>query len=538
MAFLNHQDLEDIAEALNMRLPTSGKELLELTLLDVNKLLSIDNIALKAFKKSFEGKFSKIFENNGWELLCVHANETLSRLTNYYLFRCHCGRVGYKSPTNASNSTKCSSFCGTPTTRYIKNFMSDNGLIPRFKYFAGVKKSLPFVCRCGEVYQKHWKNLESNPGCLKCNGNKKKLTLNQVKDIFAQKSYTLLTEKYVGVMATLRYKCPKGHIEETTLNRFQNDHGCPECDRISRMNISVSNILKEKNYRLIREFKVKTVNQNIIRKIEFECDKGHIGTVNQTTLTSSQTDWMGCKICKSISERNEYNDIFDFFKECGCTLLSKEYKNNKDPLDFVCSCGNTSTIIYSALSRGRRCGACSRQRAAETYMKAHGYTNPMHNLEVFVKNMKACYKSKKFIFPSGRIDFVQGYEPIVLKYLLDNNIDEKDIITPSTINGIMPIIRYLDPLTDTQRRYYPDIWLPKQNKFIEVKSDWTFNRELDVNITKFMTVANQGYKIEVRIYQNEKNLSMIKIYNKVNDKIKVCDYDHNNNLMDTILYDC
>jgi len=48
-----------------------------------------------------------------------------------------------------------------------------------------------------------------------------------------------------------------------------------------------------------------------------------------------------------------------FFKEQGCELLEREYKNTSTPMRYKCNCGNISKIRYSNFRNGQRCMKCN-----------------------------------------------------------------------------------------------------------------------------------------------------------------------------------
>ena len=90
--------------------------------------------------------------------------------------------------------------------------------------------------------------------------------------------------------------------------------------------------------------------------------------------------------------------------------------------------------------------------------------------------LKVTEKSKEYIFPSGNIILVQGDEPYALDELIINeNIDETNIITGCKN---VPEIWYTDGL-GKKHRHYVDIFIPSQNKCIEVKSTWTAEKKKD-----------------------------------------------------------
>lgn len=62
--------------------------------------------------------------------------------------------------------------------------------------------------------------------------------------------------------------------------------------------------------------------------------------------------------------RFDYDFVFNYFKNNNCQLLSKEYKNNKTKLTYICECGNESAITFSNFKdknvRCRKCSGCEK----------------------------------------------------------------------------------------------------------------------------------------------------------------------------------
>jgi hypothetical protein len=116
------------------------------------------------------------------------------------------------------------------------------------------------------------------------------------------------------------------------------------------------------------------------------------------------------------------------------------------------------------------------------------------------KHVKSSYCKKEFIFPSGKIELVQGYEPFALNDLIINDkINESDIIV-GVLN--VPEIWFYDE-NNEKHRYYVDIYIPSQNKCIEVKSLYTYNDNINTNLLKESAALKMGYKFEFWIYNNK-----------------------------------
>lgn len=94
-------------------------------------------------------------------------------------------------------------------------------------------------------------------------------------------------------------------------------------------------------------------------------------------------------------------------------------------------------------------------------------------------------------------------ENIALDLLL-NKYDETDLVVG---RKNMPNIRY-----DGDIRYIPDIFIPNENRFIEVKSSWTYNTNEDIIEKKCLATIDAGYKIDVWIIDKQTK-SIIEEYN-------------------------
>ena len=55
-----------------------------------------------------------------------------------------------------------------------------------------------------------------------------------------------------------------------------------------------------------------------------------------------------------------------------------------------------------------------------------------------------------------------------------------------------------------KHRYFPDIWIPSQNKFIEVKSTFTLNLDKESLYYKSKAIKESGYQFEIWVIENKK----------------------------------
>jgi hypothetical protein len=142
-----------------------------------------------------------------------------------------------------------------------------------------------------------------------------------------------------------------------------------------------------------------------------------------------------------------------------------------------------------------------KEKIIQTNLVNWGVKNPTQNAEIAEKASNNCYKTKTFIMPSGKNLKCQGYEPFALKDLINLNIVEDDIISEKTK---VPEIWFKDK-NNKEHRYYVDIYIPSQNKCIEVKSIYTYKKNETINLLKKKAAIELGYNFEFWIYDRKGN---------------------------------
>lgn len=157
-----------------------------------------------------------------------------------------------------------------------------------------------------------------------------------------------------------------------------------------------------------------------------------------------------------------------------------------------------------------------RQKTIKTNLSKYGVPYPLMNKNVrqkMIANLKSnygvehnshipeCFKkmqislSKLYIMPSGKQVYIRGYEDRFLDRYFELGGDESNIVV-QPYN--MKLIYFTKDLK--QHRYYPDFFLIKENKIIEVKSLWTYKLALEVNLLKRRCCLDAGFGFEFNIF--------------------------------------
>ena len=241
----------------------------------------------------------------------------------------------------------------------------------------------------------------------------------------------------------------------------------------------------------------------------------------------TETDEFKTKIKKTFEEK--YGGHPTKLKE----VQDKKKKTNKEKYGFEHSLDNPEvkekSRITNNLKYGGNSSMCSdevKNKSKETNRKKHGtdwyvqsedfkikfkesmiskygVEQVMHYTPSFEKSLDTSYRKKLFVFPSGRVEKIQGYEGFGLTELLDKGYSEDDIIVSNKeIEKYTGVIWYLDS-EKKRRKYYPDIYLKCENKIIEVKSKYTYEVNISINKTKKQSCLDLGISFQFWIYNSK-----------------------------------
>jgi len=136
------------------------------------------------------------------------------------------------------------------------------------------------------------------------------------------------------------------------------------------------------------------------------------------------------------------------------------------------------------------------KKCEQTWLNNWGVKHPAQSSQ-YQDKVQNGYRNSwhDYQLPSGNWIKLQGYEPKALDVLL-KFLPETDIILRKLY---MPVIWYYGK-DNKWHRYYPDIFIPKMNLIIEVKSEYTFNKYKEINLLKEKSTKNLGFNYEFWIF--------------------------------------
>ena len=271
--------------------------------------------------------------------------------------------------------------------------------------------------------------------------------------------------------------------------------------------------------------------------VSFTCKCGVTSTVQYRIILKRGAYCHKCcynhsynKRIKTVSEKGNYSNpriratLNEISIRDKCELLNlTDNISFKSIINFKCKCGTVDSTLYRNIKiRGGLCRTCcykiGNNKRVNTFMEIYGTTHSTNTPEFIEKtkntNMERygtthpaqspyvncnTYKSKIYTTKNGNVHIVQGYENIALDELMEKYPEENIIIGKSNV----PQIKYT--FDNKSKVYYPDIYIPSENKIIEVKSTWTYKVQVNKNITKANSCKEQGYNYEFWIYDIKKN---------------------------------
>jgi hypothetical protein len=138
-----------------------------------------------------------------------------------------------------------------------------------------------------------------------------------------------------------------------------------------------------------------------------------------------------------------------------------------------------------------------KERYTKTCLEKYGVEHSSQSTAIQEKIEKSGLAFKPYTFPSGRTEKVQGFEPFALDHLL-TLYDESEL----KIGRLQqPELWWFDD-DCKPHRYFSDIFIPKSNTVVEVKSTWTYEKGKEkIKYQKDAVIAH-GYKYMLLVFND------------------------------------
>ena len=411
-----------------------------------------------------------------------------------------------------------------PWEEIVAKFQEKNcEILLEQKDYKGNKQGVPYRCGCGREGSVRLGNMnEKWIGCLHCSKQRERVPWEKVKETIEADGCILETkeENYTGITQKLWVSCGCCENKDynmhfpVTLKEFRRGKRCPDClkDRKEATCLrlyGVTNpaknrqVMEKAEETRLRKFGVRHVMQrsDFVAKVQatnleryglkyaFMSQETHEKIVETMFKKYGRGCFLGTEEFKAELVKRYGDDCFTRTKEYKAIMMEKFGQ------EYYVHCEKFKKAMMEkyGVEHAFQCPEIY-QKYVATIRERYGVNNPMQCPEIFEKCMKSSYKTKVFKTSSGKEFLYQGYEHFCIASLLEREgYSEQDIATRE-----IPHIPY--SFRGKDHVYFPDIYIEKEKKLIEVKSLWTMGMALERNHAKIQKCKEMGFEAELRIY--------------------------------------
>ena len=168
-----------------------------------------------------------------------------------------------------------------------------------------------------------------------------------------------ISDDYIDNKTELTFECNEGHIFYKTINNFKKRSNCPYCT--GRYKYTFDDV--KNNIELVNGYKLLSTDSeynNCKTKLFIQCDQGHEFPMS---FDEFKNGGHRCPICNTGGNFKYSLEIAKkIFEDNNCILEAIEYINCDIPMDYICECGNHSTISLKMFQSGQRCYECGNKK--------------------------------------------------------------------------------------------------------------------------------------------------------------------------------
>lgn len=343
----------------------------------------------------------------------------------------------------------------------------------------GVDTNISYMCRCGskEIIVKSFRVMWRNGGafCLECMAkqrleNFKKTNMERYGKEFISQREDIKQQiiesniKKHGVPHVFQSPTVRAKIIQTNIKNL----GCP--------NPSQNEEVKEKKKQTC------LANWGTGCHLQSQVIKDQIAETN-IRIYGFENPFQNEQVKEKIAQTNMTN--------FGCVNPSQNEDVKQKKKDTCMKNYDVEHPMFSDVIK---------QRMIETCMEKYGVEYPMQVASIAEKASHNAYKVKPYQMSDGSIRMLQGFEHMAMDILTQTYTPDQIVSSRMEVPEI-----WYDGEDGKRHRYYVDVFLPEENRMIEVKSTYTFELEKDTIFRKKNACVSAGYTCELWVF-NEKSV--------------------------------
>jgi len=377
-------------------------------------------------------------------------------------------------------------------------------------------RRVKYTCSCKNIAETDSSNIRRKGwgGCAKCSNQRRGniQDYEYCRKIWKAYGETLPEQKYTGNKDKMFYTCSNCNKEaHVSLSEFKRGRRCEQCRR-ERAQDTNTEIYGAPNSFQSEEIKEK-IKESKIAKYGVD----HHMKVPEILQKTKDTNMEKYGHAFSFHSKESFEKIRKTCLEKYGYAFPLQSKEGRSKIDATCMARYGMPLyeyLQSEECRAKADETCMarygmplyeylqseecREKSRETCMERYGVEYPMQNEEIFNKMLESS-NPKEYVFPSGRTELCQGYEPMCFDLLLKDGYKEDDLVVG--YKG-REEFWYNNPITGDKSRYFPDGFILSDNAILEVKSEYYYNKEYEKNMAKFKAATAMGLNVHVYIFNN------------------------------------
>ena len=263
----------------------------------------------KSCRKIGIDKVRESFEKEGYTLLSKKYNNQYTKLE----YICNRGHQNVTSWNVFKTGCRCPECVKTSFLDIVKEFEKwDYKVLSKKEDYTHNRYKFKFICPEGHEDSMTWGNFKHGFRCGQCAFNRKK-TYEEVKKVFEDRGYTLLSKDYKHSKAKLKFICPKGHRHSISYTNFViHNQDCGLCSPTRPKTLEeIQEHLESINWVLLADEYV-----NCETRFKCQCPKGHVVEKTWDTFKMGQ----GCPSCSHIVSKAEL-EIGEYLESFGVEII-------------------------------------------------------------------------------------------------------------------------------------------------------------------------------------------------------------------------
>lgn len=214
-------------------------------------------------------------------------------------------------------------------------------------------------CENNHIFEAQWGEVVRGAWCKQCSITNRKDTIQDLKNKAEKLNGECLSTEYINKDVKYNWKCENGHTWSSRWGSVKRGKWCPKCKGLAR-------VTKEEIISFLKSIKNITV-LNIHFKgaksnIEFECQQKHFSKTKFYLLKK----YPYCKYCKK--KYRNVSEIKDFVETKKIKLLSDEFINTKEKLQFECLKGHKFQRSIKQFEKNSKCSTCESSTKSSDYL--------------------------------------------------------------------------------------------------------------------------------------------------------------------------